>query len=541
MVANMNKRLVRNFLTILILLNLLIPFLCVAFPVGFSMEGDALDYRYSIVKMIQENHSIPILPWTYNDDYPLLGEVLFALSLKVSMWGPRIVSALSYVSFSAATFMMARSFLPGVWALLVVLISMTSTLVTAQDNLWMVDLMASSFSLWAIYFLMRAAKAKDFKHWNLVLAGLFSGFAMLTRYTQMPVTAMLALMWLLWSSTCDVMLGSPLPRFFKKRVQEGLLYLVPALFVFLPLLVRNSIVNHNPLFPFLTSIFGGKDLTVSRAAEIFGVFANHCGFERGFLDFLLLPYRFAFYVDAFDYSVGPYFLFFFPWWCLHLALVVRKKTDLAKFQDLFSVFLTLGLTFAWFMGSRQGRFLSHVIPCVVLSGLIAIHFWVSRVGSVWVRNAFLTLLAVMGVAGAGKHIHKHKNEFLDQWDAVRGKTVGSRTIVYNQIDAIEWVNQNVGTKKVLFIERTNNIALLKHPYIFTYPHVYATSYLDFRTYPETSAYYDDLKKANVGFLCTLDDGAVKRLPLLKNASSAWVLVYSAPSGGRVYKLAETVP
>ena len=477
-------------------------------------ELDAIDYRLPLIDWAIRHGAYPNFSWTYVDDFPALAEILMAAARLFADWGPRAVSVGGYILFVFGSLRLGKLILPREWAYVGTLLIAAMNVVTTQDNLLMVDLFAASLTLWASVYLISCWRNGHYRTRHLVKAGLFAGLALASRYTQIPAVAALG----------ALILIIPVGRNFKPRLRAFAIFTALATLVFSPWLIRNAIVNGNPFFPLFTPILGGNFFNLDRHQEIFNMVGDRWGFGKSFFDFILLPIRFAFYPDAFDYSVGPHALMFLPWCALFIVFTVKKQRGWHERIRTLSPFLTaLVLLVAWFAVSQEGRFLIHLVPAGVFSGLAGMVIWSKYVKSRKVELALIGLIVVFGAAATFKHARKHKQE-LNPKEAVR---------IYHPHIA-DWLSANLNGDKVLIMQRTANLSEVKGDFVFAYPHVYSTSQYDHRHYDDIRLYCKDLYDAGVRYVYFTHKNFANEQPVTQKCP---VKVAFAPrEGGYVYAL-----
>ena len=431
-------------------------------PPGLGPEGDALDYRIPLIQYAIRHLHYPNLNFTYVDDYPTLIEIMMYFLYQITHWAPRITTVSGYVFFCLGSHKLLQQYISKQTALAAAVVISTMNLITTQDNLLMIDLTASAFLIWSFYYQIQLQKKQGKRY--LILAAITAGAAIATRYSQ--VLMLLG----------AVVLFTYFSKNKKRTIKNNLIILMGAGIILSPWLIRNTVINSNPLFPLLTNVFPSPNMTPDRYLEILNGLRSF-GLGQSITDFLLLPIRFAFHKTAFDYSVGPHILFFMPWILAFVGYIYLKK---GEYEKLFPATMGFALTLIWFMGTRQARFLIPAIPFIIIAGMqgyeLMQKFFIQKATKI----TLTAVIIAIGIAGTAKHIHKHKTEFLDEIDMMRGREA-SRSLFIPQKDIAHWLNQNVKEgEKVLLYERTGNLSEINRDFVFAYPHFYATSVFDYR-------------------------------------------------------------
>jgi hypothetical protein len=360
-------------------------------PLGFAAEGDALDYRVPILKWMLRHHAYPGWPWTFVDDYPMLGELLMLPFFAAKQELARLVAIAAY--FGAGAFgagagvelaAPARERRRELFLFLFAsLLGLQPLLVQATHV--MVDNVAACFALGALYFLLRRRSG---------LSAAFLGAALATRYTVWGAApgALLAL-WRLEA-------GVPRAARFRLLARYAGIALLPVL----PFLLRNLALNGNPVFPLLEGLFHGRAVSVYEG----------WGRGTGLLSLALFPYDLlytnTFVKELFDtrtYSGGFYVyrlggLFYLQLAaCLALAASSPRRAKDALLGALRSpraqaaALFGLGLFVVWWYGSQQLRFLGAALVLLNLALLLPLSRRAPRLALV--AFALLPLLAVAAV------------------------------------------------------------------------------------------------------------------------------------------------
>jgi hypothetical protein len=400
---------------------------------GLPPEGDAVDYRVSLVKWLVAHGSVPNWRFTFVDDYPVLGEVLMAFCYAIHRNLMRLVPVLGYIGlalYSAKILVESQSF-PRYSNVTVFLLGVAWILalrpVAIQSNLLMVDNLASCFLLGAFYYSLR-------QNWKS--AGLLLALAFSTRYSAWVVAPAFG--------ACAWYLGEGSGR-WKNLVQLTAISAIGAL----PFLWRNWILNQNPFYPMFDHIFNGTEVDI--AYFIYGR-------GRDFLSFLLLPfdmlYTNSFKQAYFDYTVGKlFYLQLFVW----IFVIAWKRPILSSISKrskaiwLFSIVFTV----CWFLGSQQMRFFVPALALINLGMLAAI---LRRVPPIW-----LTGLVVVGTFSI---LSIQKDSVLMAIGKRESQFAGGLRMA-QQCLAMVPPEEPVG-----FFKRQGILGFLDHPFRFFPPHEY---------------------------------------------------------------------
>lgn len=330
-----------------VLLILVFTFLRLRVP---AVVGDELSYHLYLPKMFLLKHQVFFWPYHVNSVFPLLIELLYSYGVNLgSEFAAKSVHFLFGILTSFSLYSLSRDILkkpsPG-WAGMLFL---TVPIVSHQMGIAKNDLALTAF--------VTAGYACLF-HWNsekknswLVLAGVFSGFSMGVKY--------LGLFWMSVQLVLVTGLGLSQGKSFKKILGFLFLFVGPILGVSSVWYLRSYLYTGNPIYPYLTSWFGGVGLENSLQLE-------GKGFGKDIAAFFLLPFHATFKPEAFgglSNQWGPLFLGFLPW-------LYKVKPRTREWKAV--LIITLLSTLLWFLSKQNLRFLLPVLPffCLIVVGAL---------------------------------------------------------------------------------------------------------------------------------------------------------------------------
>ena len=239
----------------------------------------------------------------------------------------------------------------------------------------MIDVIYAGFLILAARCAFDAESLTDY-----LLAGLFCGFAIGTKYTGLIATALLVL-------SVVAFPRNSLPRLSKPMLKGLALLCAAAGLVAAPWYLRNWLVLGCPIYPpppFLGTILPARYFPMAALQEFNDVMwrTSWHGMGGGFLNLLLLPLHLTFHPANFESGAGGIGLL--PLAFLPFCFSARRWEQFAKAFGFFGLLLTLG----WFYTYQESRFLIQVY-------LIAAIFGVA--GWRYVRDAGPRLARVLSV------------------------------------------------------------------------------------------------------------------------------------------------
>jgi len=185
---------------------------------------------------------------------------------------------------------------------------------------------------------------------QLALTGLFLGTACASKYSALPVTA-LVFLHLLWIT----IFGPTMKRETRSALFGfAVLFLIAAL----PWYGRNILVTGNPLFPFMRGIFGGPELTL---ADDVNTWASW-GIPVSFANYLLYPVKLSFFWplgDSWLREPLPYIS-----WLFVLSPIAGLLLLHRRLTRLVVLWCFVFFTFAFFFMNVQTRYF---LPFTILA------------------------------------------------------------------------------------------------------------------------------------------------------------------------------
>lgn len=359
-------------------------------PIGLSAEGDALDYHLPLIRWIVRHHSYPNWNWTFEDDFPLLGELLMIPFFLVKTEFARIVSIAAYFGTAWVTGEIAAEIAKEKsrdeikelrFFVFACVLGFQPLLVQACHV--MVDNVANVFALYALLELLRGRAFK---------AGIAQTLALNTRYTVWGSLPAAAAAYLFLAK-----------REKQNRARDLAAFLAVSLAGITPLLVRNALLNGNPVYPILDGLFHGIPYNGP----------GPWGRGKDALSLLLFPYD-LFYTNTFDHDLfdtkalpggGPYgyhlgFLTYVQ--LVALALLLKLNFENLNWREFFrrpviranAVYAVVAFAF-WFAGIQILRYYGFGLALLNLAILYPLATRASK-GA----RAALVLLTVPAIAYA---------------------------------------------------------------------------------------------------------------------------------------------
>lgn len=244
-----------------------------------EMSNDALVYHLGFPNLWLMEHRLR-LPLTYfYSAMPLNTELLYGLALSLS---DDVLAKLIHFGFGVASlgaiYLIVRERASRAAALLSVVIFLAPPMVALDFMTAASDLPVVFFGLMAGYAMVQGVSGKlDDQRWVL-LAGLFCGLGIGCKYTAGTVLLALMAAWL-WQT---------------RRVRGSLMLALAALVAASPWYLKNLILFHNPIYPFLHTMLPSPNSHVAdwNALQLQGGSRSVAALLtwRGLADYITLPW-----------------------------------------------------------------------------------------------------------------------------------------------------------------------------------------------------------------------------------------------------------
>ena len=396
------------------------------------VDRDALTHHLAVPKLYLKHggiHEIPHVPFSY---YPMNLDLLYAIPLY---FGNDIIPKYIHFGFALLTAGLIASYLfrrlgSPTAALLGVLLFLSLPVVVKLSITVYVDLGLIFFSTAALLQLLRWAET-GFRLKHLVWGGIFAGLCLGTKPNGMlSLFFLTAVVPFLYRPGADGPASKPSGERcrrqgpgigFKPLGWAGLFVLI-ALLVYSPWMLRNYIWTGNPVYPMAQGVFAsnnpaspGEPSSAARDAEDFQTSSSrgHGGFGFGHFvgrkiifgeslpEILAIPLRVFFQGQddnprLFDGRLNPYLLIF-PLIAVWAANGRRRPPRVRMEVRLLGAFSLLYLLFAFFLADMRIRYIAPIIPPLVILTVIGAQDLITVIAA---RFSMLPKRAVLTATGA---------------------------------------------------------------------------------------------------------------------------------------------
>lgn len=359
-------------------------------PVLVSMVGalapptqfDSLVYHLALPARYLVEGGMHAVPYSIFSSFPQGMEMLFQAALAVR--GPVVASLISWMFYPLTALALyaycARYFTArlGFLAAVVWLYSPMFLLIASGGY---VDCALAFYVFMALFAFQRWRDTGNDAGW-LAAGALLCGAACSVKYTGLVVAAF-----------CSMMTFYFAPR--GKKIFALGIFAALAGAVFLPWIIKNVVLLHNPIAPWGTGLFPGSLVTAATASAYFAHIAGHGSAITGISDWILLPWHLTvngvMFGGGFDIA-GPLFLLFIP--CA--ALAGHRLNSMSRNSNIIRHILLFICLFAvlWLVSGKVLRFLVPIAPFLSIgaaAGVIA----VTRSGRIFKIAGIIILITAL--------------------------------------------------------------------------------------------------------------------------------------------------
>jgi len=441
---------------------LLFIFLNLSIALTPPISKDALIYHLVGPKVFIQDHGIGFVSGNFYTNFPFTIEMLFTLGMLLQ--GP-ILAKLIHFSFGFLTVLAIYQWTAGKASvstgLLAAIIYYTLPLVAKLSGWAYVDMALAFFVLVMTTALL---DWKESRHKGLVaLAGMLGGLAMGIKYSSLVMVLIIVLSALLFLKRKD------LPRDSHMGTTAIKVLAIAAVVAF-PWYLKNWMLTGNPVYPFLYSLFGGREWS-QEIAKMYALFLSFVGSESGILNYLKLPWDICFFGGGgrpdFDGYIGPIFLL-----VPILSVAIRPKLVEIRFM-LFSSSIYFLL---WGALIQQLRLLVPIFPMLSIILALLIHKSPERWRKTRLCILFFCLLTM--ILNTYFHVDRYRRIAPHQYIAGNQSETEFLRSHLNSYPAIEYINHHLTDQdKVLFVFLCDGPYYCERPYVYD-PVFEANTFMD---------------------------------------------------------------
>jgi Dolichyl-phosphate-mannose-protein mannosyltransferase len=356
------------------------------------VSKDALVHHLAVPKLYLDNggiYEIPFMPFSYN---PMNLDLLYLIPLH---YGNDIIPKFIHFFFALLTGWLIFDYLKRrintLYGLTGALFFLSIPIILKLSITAYVDLGLIFFSTASLLLLLRWMK-NGFRMRTLVFSAVLCGLAMGTKYNGLVSFFLLTLFVPFLHSRYN---QGRSPGFFRSAGQ-GLLFFLIALLIFSPWMIRNYKWKNNPIYPLYNNWFNPPENQVTKIItkdtvkkQNYGLFTyRNIIYHEKWWQIVLLPVRVFFQgkdgnPQYFDGKLNP-FLLFLPF--LAFFRVREGPAFIRNEKMILLVFSVLFLGFAFFSQGLRVRYISPIIPPLVILSVFGIRQMFQKIGKIHSEN-----------------------------------------------------------------------------------------------------------------------------------------------------------
>ena len=345
------------------------------------VSRDALIHHLSVPKMYLAHGGMYEIPSMHFSYFPMNLDLLYMIPLYLDFdIGAKYIHFLFALLTAGLIYRYLKANLNRIYALIGALLFLTIPIIVKLSVTAYVDLGLIFFSWASLYCFVRWYDNAFSKRY-LVYAGIACGFALGTKYNGLILLLIMsALIPLAYSMKMNQAI---LRRDYRDRYKNslkglgfGVAFILIALIVFSPWMVRNIVWKHNPVYPLFNSVFSPhkkkaveKPVQHEKKAPRNAFWMRRHVYHESFLQTLLIPVR-AFFQGRddnpkyFDGKLNPFLLFFPILAFLPLKSSCNRRWK--KHRRFFLIFSILFPLFVLFRADYRIRYMAPALPALVV-------------------------------------------------------------------------------------------------------------------------------------------------------------------------------
>jgi len=326
------------------------------------VSKDALTHHLAIPQLYLNNGGIYEIPFARFSYYPMNLDLLYLIPLY---FGNDIVPKFIHFSFALLTCWLIFGYIKRrtnlIYAFFGVLFFLSIPIIVKLSMTVYVDLGLIFFSTAALLALFKWIES-DCRLRFLILSAVFCGLGMGTKYNGLITLLLLTFFIPFIYSRYTQRENAP----FVGAIGQGLIFVVIALLIFSPWMIRNYIWTNNPLFPLYDGWFNPQAGVPKSSMGLFTY--RSVLYHESWWQITLLPLRIFFQgqdgnPQYFDGKLNPFLLL------LPFVAFYRIRNDsyaLRTEKKILLAFATLFFAFAFFSSGLRVRYISPIIPPLVI-------------------------------------------------------------------------------------------------------------------------------------------------------------------------------
>ena len=434
------------------------------------ISRDALTHHLAVPKLYIRHggiYEIPFIPFSY---FPMNLDLLYLISLY---FGSDIIPKYIHFTFALLTAFLVFSYLKRrigrQYGLLGAALFLSIPIIVKLSITVYVDLGLVFFSAASLLLLLKWVES-GFESKFLALSAICCGLAMGTKYNGLITFFLLTLFVPFIHSRYSQDKNTGIVQ----SLRYGALFVSIALLLFAPWMIRNYIWTGNPLYPLFDNWFNPEHPVHWHTIGLFTY--RSAVYHEEWWQIALLPIRIFFEgqdgnPQYFDGRLNP-FLILLPLFAFYR---IGKESDIVRMElKVMLCFAVLFFAFAFFSDSLRIRYISPIIPPLVILSIFGLRKMVLQVRALQIR-----LLRDMGLAAIvliisfalwlNSRYIVNQYRYIDPFSYIGGTVTRDEYIERYRLEfpTMRYINENLPLDaRILFLFMGNRGYYCDREYIF---------------------------------------------------------------------------
>ncbi|GLC87885.1 ArnT family glycosyltransferase [Lysinibacillus piscis] len=347
--------------------------------------------------------------------FPFNAEMLFTFGMIFGVKTSQIISSISLFTLCIGIYgyihKRTASIILSIFSFIVMI---SSQILIFLSSVSYVDILLATFVTAAIILVVEYFETGNM--YILYLSATFFGIAAGVKYTALIICVIAGILFIL-------------AIFLYKIEYKNLFKFIATVSVIcIPWYIRTLIYTGNPVWPFMSSVFGTGDIwNEDDYTGQFGDFTAN-GVEKNFINFLKIPKMLS--IDNYEVIALNVIV-----WIGFLLFIVMKKKKSQIFLLLFIILYTI----TWFLSINLPRYYAPILPVLLLVCSIGFIHLINQIQERRMKNVILVLLIIGLSITPIKYINtKVQNEgfppltTIKETEYLRGKLATYDGTIYSQ-------------------------------------------------------------------------------------------------------------
>lgn len=375
---NYNKKF---YLNIGILLIIFIPILCLTlYP---PTHWDDISFHLPIAQSLLELGNLSGNIYLRYPYFPFNAEMLFTFGMIFNVKTAQLISSISLFTLCIGLYGYVNAKTKSnYFGFLGFLIVFSSPLIVFLSSVSYVDMLLATFITAGIILQIEYFENKNMNY--LYLSGVFMGVAAGIKYTALIVCVISGIIFLVAMYKNKI------------KIKNLLIYISIVTIVGIPWYVRTLIYTGNPVWPFMSNIFGIGSIWNENdyTGQFIDFEAN--GVEKTLSNLINIPQMLA------DNTNGHMAISLIVWLGFIMFLLMKKTKE-----QMFLLLYVAMYTISWFLSVNLVRYYAIIIPTVLIICTLGFSHFIQQMNEKRIKIALYLLLAVAVITPSFEYIKKH--------------------------------------------------------------------------------------------------------------------------------------